>query len=253
MKKTAYIILLFTVIFSVSNAQVGAWEVATKTEMIVAYQKTWTWFTNTQNYAFKLKYTSYKDYFSKEIIESSEGYYKRLGNKYKTEAVGIKTIQNEKVRIIIDTTDKLITVLNPGKLNPALTDAKDLEVMLDNVKALKKRKIGKNICFRIDFIKNELYEAYEFTINDKGLLESLIYYYSEQIEEDDGDGQYLSPLKTKVKPRLEVLFSNYQAPVTISESEFQEKSIVLNDKQKINLLDKYKTFQLKDYRYQTKK
>lgn len=253
MKKTAYIILLFTVIFSVSTAQVGAWEVATKTEMIVAYQKTWTWFTNTQNYAFKLKYTSYKDFVSKEIIESSEGYYKRLGNKYKTEAVGIKTIQNEKVRIIIDTTDKLITVLNPSKLNPALTDAKDLEVMLDNVKALKKRKIGKSVCYRIDFITNELYEAYEFTINDKGLLESLVYYYSEQIEEDDGDGQYLSPLKTKVKPRLEVLFSNYQAPVTISESEFQEKSIVLNDKQKINLLDKYKAFQLKDYRYQTKK
>ena len=105
----------------------------------------------------------------------------------------------------------------------------------------------------MNFIKNELYEAYEYTINEKGLLESLIYYYSEQIEEDDGEGQYLSPIKTKVKPRLEVLFSNYQAPVVIAESEFQEKLIVLNDKQKINLLDKYKTFQIKDYRYQAKK
>jgi hypothetical protein len=237
----------------ISQAQVGAWEVATKNEIISSYQKTWTWFTNTLNYAFRVKYTSYKDYLSKEIIESSEGYYKRLGNKYKTEAIGIKTVQNEKARIIIDTLDRIITVLNPGKLNPALTDAKDLELMLDNVRALKKRKIGKNVCYRIDFIKNELYEAYEFTINEKGLLESLVYYYSEQIEEDDGDGQYLSPLKTKVKPRLEVLFTNYQAPVTIAESEFQDKSIVLNDKHKINLLDKYKTFQLKDYRYQTKK
>ncbi|MBI3518104.1 MAG: hypothetical protein HY062_01935 [Bacteroidetes bacterium] len=251
MRKAVYILFVF--VSTISSAQVGTWEVATKSEVISSYQKTWTWFTNTQNYAFKLKYTSYKDYVSKEIIESSEGYYKRLGNKYKTEVVGIKTIQNEKVRIIIDTLDKIITVLNPGKLNPALTNAKDLEVMLDNVKALKKRKIGKSVCYRIDFIKNELYEAYEFTINDKGLLESLVYYYSEQIEEDDGDGQYLAPLKTKVKPRLEVLFTNYQAPITIAESEFQEKLIVLNDKEKINLLDKYKAFQLKDYRYQAKK
>lgn len=251
MKKSLYIFFVF--ISAISTAQVGAWEVATKNEVISSYQKTWTWFTNTQNYAFKLKYTSYKDYVSKEIIESSEGYYKRLGNKYKTEAIGIKTVQNEKIRIIIDTLDKIITVLNPGKLNPALTVAKDLEVMLDNVKALKKRKIGKSTCYRIDFIKNELYEAYEFTINEKGLLESLVYYYSEQIEEDDGDGQYITPIKTKVKPRLEVLFTNYQAPIVIAESEFQEKSIVLNDKQKINLLDKYKAFQLKDYRYQEKK
>ena len=84
-------------------------------------------------------------------------------------------------------------------------------------------------------------------------MESLVYYYSEQIEEDDGEGQYRSPLKTKVKPRLEVLFTNYQSPVAIAESEFQEKFIVLSDKQKIHLSDKYQSFQLKDYRYQAKK
>lgn len=252
MKRTSYIFLLILIVFY-SNAQVGAWELATKAEMIAAYQKACTWFSNTQNYAFKLKYTSFKNHTSNEVIESSEGYYKRLGNKYKTEAIGIKTVQNEKVRIIIDTTDKLITVLNPGKLNPSLTESKDLEVMLDNVKALKKRKVGKSICYRIDFIKNELYEAYEYTINEKGLLQSLVYYYSEQTEDDDGDGEYTTPIKTKVKPRLEVIFSNYQTPIAIAESEFYEKLVVLNGNQKINLLDKYKAFQVKDYRYQAKK
>lgn len=230
-----------------------AWQPASKEEIVASYKKVCDWLIKTPNYSFHLKYTSYKNHSSNEIIESSEGYYKRLGSKYKAEAIGMKTIQNEKVRIIVDTSDKIIALTNPATLSPNIQSSEDLVKLLENVKALKKKIIGKNTNYRIDFKKNELYDAYEFTVNEKGLLEKLVYYYSEQTEKEYGDGGDEKPYETTMKPRLEIIFSNYMIPAKINEAEFTDKSIVLADNKKVTLLEKYKSFQVKDYRFQEKK
>lgn len=219
----------------------------------MSYKNVCNWFINNTNYSFDIKYTSFKNHSSSEIIENSNGYYKRSGNKYVTQAVGIKTIQNEKLRMIVDTNDKVIAISNPSTLAPNIQSSEDLNKLLENVKSLKKKINGKTSVFRIDFKKNELYEAYEFAVNEKGLLEKLVYYYSEQTEKDYGDGEEQKPVVVKIKPRLEIVFFNYQIPANINESEFSDKSVVLAANSKITLLNKYKVYQLKDYRLQEKK
>lgn len=252
-KKIFYIIIISVFANKATTQTNPVAQVATKEEVVASYKKVWDWFVKTPNYSFDLKYTSYKSHTSNEIVESSNGYYKRFGSKYKTEAVGMKTIQNEKVKIIVDTTDKIIALTNPGTLSPNIQNTEDLVKLLENVKALMKKSFNKSTLYRIDFRKNELYEAYEFVVNEKGFLEKLIYYYSEQIEKDYGNGGDELPMEFKVKPRLEVVFFNYIIPAKITETEFTDKSIVLADNRKVTLLEKYKTFQIKDYRFKGKK
>lgn len=247
--------LLYIVIFLIFGKRAftqtsSAWQTVTKEEIIASYKNVWDWFVQTQNYSFQLKYTSYKDHVSGEVIESSEGSYKRSGLKYKTEAVGIKTIQNEKVKIVVDTADKMIALTNPSNLSPTMQSTDELKKLLENVRALKKKSIGKSIVYRIDFTKNELYEAYEFVVSEKGLVDRLVYYYSEQTEKDYGDGENEKAIEFKMKPRLEIAFTNYVIQGKITETEFTDKSIVLADNRKVILLDKYKAFQVKDYRLQ---
>ncbi len=226
----------------------SAWQIVSKEEIVSSYKNICNWFINTSNYAFDMKYTSYKGHSSSDIIENSNGYYKRSGKKYATEVVGIKTIQNEKARIIIDTNDQVIAISNPSSLSPNIQSSEDLIKLLENVKSLKKKNLGKLTTYRIEFKKNELYEAYEFSVNDKSLLEKLTYYYAEQTEKDYGDDFSKKPSETKMKPRLEIIFSNYQVPAIVKDSDFNDKSIVIASNNKVELLEKYKVYQLKDYR-----
>lgn len=249
--KSLLLLLFFTIQIKNLQAQHNDWQTATKQEIIASYQKTCAWFINTSNYNFKMKYTSYKDHVSNEVFETSNGYYKRSGNNFKSETVGIKMFQNSKARLIIDTADQAIVVLSPTGLKPVMTDEKELGELLEKTKSLKKKKVGKGICYRIEFNKNDLYEAFEFTVDEKNLFQALVYYYSEQTEENYDNPEVYKPTLTKVKPRLEILFTNYLYPVQATDSEFQDKLIVLQNN-KVDLLGKYKNYQVKDYRLQSK-
>jgi hypothetical protein len=225
------------------------WQVANANEVAMAYQKAYSWFTGTSNYAFKLKYISYKNHTSNEVREISEGYCKRFNNKHRTEALGTLMIQNEHYKAMIDTVDKLIVISNTEKSAPVMADVKEMMALLKNTKALKKKMGTNNVSYRIEFNKNSAYEMYEFTVNNKGYLEKLVYYYSEQTEEHYPDEESVKPVKIRTKPRLEIAFSAYEVPAKITEADFSEKNIVMADPKKIVLLNNYKSYQVKDYRH----
>jgi len=199
-----------------------------------------------------MTYTSYKDHQAKNVAEHSEGYYQRSGNNYKTEAAGVKTVQNSKVRMIIDSANKVISLTEPTNLSPNLPSAQDLTTLLQNVKALKKKKDKTHCTYRVEFNKNTQYEAYEFTVGEKGLLEKAVYYYSERSYKDYGESGDEDPIELKVKPRMDVLFENYAFPIKTKESDFSETGISFREQNKVILSDPYKTYSIRDYRAQAK-
>ena len=231
------------------NTAPANWQMSNTNEVAMAYQKAYTWFTGTGNYAFKLKYSSYKNHTSNEAREVSEGYCKKLNNKHRTEALGTLMIQDGYYKTLIDTVDKLIVISNAEKDAPVMADTKEMLVLLKNTKALKKKTGTNNTSYRIEFNKNAAYEAYEFTINTKGYLEKLVYYYNEQTEEHYANEESTTPVKIKTKPRLEIAFNAYEVPAKLTETDFMEKNIVMTDAKKIVLLNKYKSYQVKDYRH----
>jgi hypothetical protein len=249
MRKFSFLIAVMLAGHVLLSQTTAAWQAASSTEIVQAYQKAYGWFSTTGNYAFKLKYTSYKNHSSDEVREVSEGYCKRLNNKHRTAALGTLLIQNENYKTTIDTVDKLIVISNAEKSIPVIADVKDMMALLKNTKALKKKTGTGNVSYRIEFNKNSLYEMYEFTVNNKGYLEKLVFYYSEQTEEQYPNTGSPRPVEIKTKPRLEIAFSAYEVPAKITEADFVEKNIVMTDPKKIILLNNYKSYRVKDYRH----
>ncbi len=248
--KTRVIFCFLCACSTVAWSQSAAWENASRQELVAAYRISYNWFINTPSYSFKLNYISYGDAVSKEPIENSEGYYKRVANNCVSEIIGIKTLQNANLKVVVDTADRLVTVTDPGNLSPAMTGQEELMALLDNARGLKKMKQSKSTRYHIDFKEGGQYEAYEFIVNDKGQGEGLTYYYQEQITRADGEGE---DKEIKMKPRLEIRFSDYQVPAKYTESEFSERGILVHEKGKLNLTAAYRNFRLLDYRLQAKK
>jgi len=249
--------VLFAFLFSISSyAQPSAWQASGKQEIIEEYKNACNWLMNTPSYFFRLKYTSYKDYVTKEYLESAEAYYKRVTNNYRTDALGIKTLQNSKIKIVVDTANNTVTVMSPSSVSLTISSAEELETMLNNTKALKKIKASKTtVCYRVDFNKNSLYEAYEFSVNDKGILERITFYYSEQNNNENEYAQQSNEKSkgSKMKPRLEILFFGYQVPALFSKSDFEDPQVLINAKGKISLTGSYKNYRLLDYRLHNEK
>lgn len=248
MKSKLFTGMLVLILMSSSYGQTGEWTAAGKQEIIDAYHQACNWLINTPSYYFKIKYATYKDHSTKVHLESSDAFYKRVMPHFRTEALGVKTIQNTKWRFVVDSGQKTITVMNAANYTVNIAGSEELSEMLDQFKALRKRKVSKSVlCYRIEFEKNNLYDAYEFSVNSRGLLEHLIFYYSEQDRDADLDtGEPGS--SGKISPRLEISFYDYQVPAKYSSSEFDDTQIVVNDNGQIDLLGDYKNYRLLDYR-----
>ena len=100
-----------------------------------------------------------------------------------------------------------------------------------------------------EFKPNDLYAAFEFRVNAKGLFTLITNYYSTELQENEDD-----PNSLKGKPRMEIAFSGYQTNVKFDyNKEFSEKKFITENGGKIVLNKEFKNFELKDYRFTTKK
>jgi hypothetical protein len=251
MTKRIYLTLLSLAICICLGAQSKSlsWSVATAREVALAYGNACDWYLKNENYCFSLKYTSYKDHVSNEINESSTGICKRRNNRFRTEALGNLMIQSDSYKLVIDTLNKSVVVANPDKQSPQVAGLEDVQKLLKFTRALKKMELPTATRYRVEFKNNAVYTAYEFTVNkSSGYLESLVYYYGEQKESVYENEQDINPVIIKSKPRLEIKFTAVNQAAT--ENDFRENGILVAAAGKIKLANKYKSYKLKDYRYQ---
>lgn len=253
MRKFGHYIVFYLFCYSALLSQNQVWEVSSPAEISNAYKKACSWFTSTSSYAFKLRYTSYSDAITTVKIESSEGYYRKAENNYITKVMGIKTIQNGKVKVVLDTVDKLVTIMDPGTLNPSIASSEQLETLLSNTKSQKKSRDGRGVRYRIEFKKNSQLDAYEFLINKSGVLESVVFFYAEQIEKIDSENK-TEQLEKKIKPRLEINLFDFEVPLRYKDTDFSEKAILQKNQEKnFFLTEAYAGYRMLDYRTYSKK
>lgn len=252
MKKYLFIPVIFISLALVSftvKPKVVLVDASSKEELKKAYEKAIEWFSSFPNCKVDIKYSSFTDHTSTKAYDQSVGFYKRDKNNVHVSSMGVTTIQNEKICLVVDTVNQIIVLKNKTELNTAPVDSKSLSELLDNVKSLKKQNAGDETLYQMEFKPNELYSSFEFRINTKGQFASITYYYSKEVKEDEDDKKSMIG-----KPRMEIAFSGYESNVKFNyENEFSEKRFVKETSGKITLNDHYKKYELKDYRFTEKK
>lgn len=247
--KIVHILFIGFVCLSFSHKQKNAgWEVSSKEEFTGAYDKATAWFSKNMNYKVNVTYASFSDHNTVNAYEKSDGFYKRNKNYIHSSALGITTIQNEKMCITVDSLNALIVLNNKKQVNQTPVDLTALSELLNNVKSIKKQIVtSTETTYQLEFKPNSTYSSYELKINDKGLLVGMKYFFSKEVKKEEGE------TTLKGKPRIEVTFSNYQTNVNFAyEKEFSEKIFFKEENKKIVLNEKYKKFELKDYRFAVK-
>lgn len=242
-------IFYFLVAASVLRSQ--SYTLIGKNDFIAAYGKVCNWLMVTESYSCQLNYMSFTNHLDINAHDTEKGYYKKSGKNFSCEIMGIKTVQNNRVKLLVDSSDKIITITNPQIINAAGMDVGEVEKLLDNAKKISKRISGKSTIYRIDFKQNTMYEAYEIKIGAYDIIEQLTYYYSERIDRDYSEK--IEGVEIKVKPKLEIHFKNFVPGVKISDYEFSENTYVSTGEKLIHSSRLYKNYTVRDYRLNTQK
>lgn len=253
------ILLIVTVLIlnGPSTAKAGNWESASKKEVLDKYKNALDWFTKTATYKVNVSYASFVDHAATVPYERSEGSFVKNGKNLHSIVLGMHTIQNERYRITVSDDEQLIALNNLSATEQLPADMNSFSELLDHVQAIKKEVKTGSTCYRIEFVPNGLYASFEFELDAAGLLSKLTYFYSaEMTEENDEADENGNVNKEKIRgrPRMEVSFYNYQLNVkTDYEKEFSEKKYFTVSGKKMILSEKYKHYELKDYRYDLSK
>jgi hypothetical protein len=244
----SFIILDFSnLAFSLKSA---GWDTSSKEELKTVYEKATAWFSSTSNCSVNIAYSSFSDHVTQKAYDHSEGFYRRDNQFVHVSSMGITTIQNKKIGLVVDSINQYLVLRNKAEIVSSPVDNNSLTELLNNVKAIKKQSIANGeTAYRIEFRPNAIYEAFEFRINAKGLFTMITYYYDKEVQEDEDD-----PASLKGRPRMEIVFSGYQLNVKFDyDKEFSEKKYLEEKTGKIILNKEYRNFEVKDYRFDAKK
>ncbi|MGL5075005.1 MAG: hypothetical protein ACRDBG_04100, partial [Waterburya sp.] len=131
-------------------AQVLIWQNASKEEVKKAVKTGTQWFDLQNTCVINIDYTSYKDHFSNTEMDKQSGYYKKKGSNYTTDLLNIKTIVNNKYRIIIDTTNETIVITNKTKNKANVISENIYDGFIDESTSIKKRNDNAKTIYRME-------------------------------------------------------------------------------------------------------
>jgi hypothetical protein len=236
--------------YAQTNVNTAKFETTTKEEVLPAFEKAINWFLITKSYSVNVVYTSYMNHTTTIPYDKSDGYYKRSGNNFSSSAMGVHVLQNDKIRITVDSVNQLIVINNSSEVSQAPVDISSFAMLLEKAVSIKKQRLANGVLtYKIDFDKSNIYKSYEFSLDEKGLLKNIKYYYNQELKADEEDEN-----SVKGKPRIEITFNGYETNIKFNaEVDFSEKKYLKEENNKIILKDSYKKFEIKDYRFAIKK
>lgn len=216
------------------DATVAAKELKDMQQLQVKYTK----------YSVNLKYFTYDTKNDEGIKDKSEGYIIKYNNCIKSRLMGIYTLQNKSLRISIDSVKKLIQVSNPFTSEQSDFSLNDYIKILGYCKAVKKATVNKTTGYRFETKNIEGVMAQEVFLEEGIIKEANIYYANKHFVREN------NTVRTEmVYPKLQVLFSNFNSNLKLTESDFNEAQIlVVQNNKTIKLTEAYRGFKLIDGR-----
>jgi hypothetical protein len=151
---------------------------------------------------------SYDDYISTTYHQRTEGYFKRSGNEYYSYMLGTRTIQDNDQRIVIDSSKKVICIADPTISMNNVVDAGSYASMLKACSSIQKAQWEGYTYYKMVFPPGQRMTSYEFSIKDS-LLQRIVIYYDIEVKKG-----------SKIKPRMEVEFSNWKTGTKYSADVF---------------------------------
>jgi hypothetical protein len=212
-------------------------------EVLVKLTELHQYYFKNPNYSVELKHVLFSSNNATDVIdESFNGYYKTNGKLEQSHLMGVFTIQNNDLRLVLDTQSKVITISDPVKIEPFNINGIQNSLKLCDSYSIFKTDSIEQILMEFNPKKNPLNKLVISIKNNR--ITRLDMYHTETIENSKDE---------QILPHTRIEFTNYIEKYKIKATELNFNEFLKQKNNKISVADKYKNYKLHDLRNFNKK
>lgn len=177
------------------------------------------------------------------LADQSEGFIKKEGIKFHSYLSGVRSVQNERIRVSVDTSQKILLLSEPEDLTKNEVVTNNWKITRKNIKGCLQKKIQDKTVYRVECISGPVL-GIEMIVNASNLIDEItILYRSEYFSEQ---------LNKSVRPMLKIKYSQFTENPRFEKNDFStEKYITIDKKGQIIPTQEYFSYKLIDTRYST--
>ncbi len=222
------------------------WMPVSKEETRKMFQNMSNAYFSTPSFSMQVNQTSYVGHSSEVPHDKSTGKFLKNNNTYTSLLLGIRTIQNEKLKVVIDSADKLIAVSNSDRAFKSVPLTEDLDQSLFFVLDIKKMTANDLVYYSLRFKENFTYTKIDFILTPDFFMKEMVMYFDEDLPVNADDAEHSPKSKLKYK----VSYSGIKKNIALNTAQFSEnRYLTYNSKQKTYALkEEYKNYTLQDLR-----
>jgi hypothetical protein len=197
------IALLFSLVARVLLAQ--AWTACDVQELLDHIKRNNELYGSVPSFQLNIDIASFRSYTDASPYDRATSLLTKIGKRYRVEALGMLTIQDELHRITVDSAEKVLMVGHAGDMMQAI-GSDHSEAILKSASAISKRTTPSGTIYRATFREGSYYEHMEIGYDPKGWLSSVACYWRHAIQENPDD-----PRSPSYKPKITFTFDRPQS------------------------------------------
>lgn len=200
----------------------------------------------TPSFSMQVNQASFIGHKSEVIHDEATGKFYKNNKSYVSQLLGLQTIQNEKLKIVIDSTNKMMAINNSDRSFKAIPSIEDLDQSLFFVSDVKKLISNGLVFYSLRFKENFTYTKIDFVLTTDFFIKEMVMYFSDDLPINPDDEENSAKSKLKYKVTYTGIRKNIQIkPEMFSETHY----LTYNTSQKKYILnERYKKYKLQDLR-----
>jgi hypothetical protein len=220
-----------------------SWSPATREELKASLEGMDKKMNAMDHYQVNITHLSYEDHASDLVHEKASGYYRRDKKCYHSLVLGIQSIQNENLRLVVDTVARRIIIGNPDASLERQSSPELRDLAFDRCKSISKSD-DKNIrSYRMVFPDDYSLSSCTISSDSQYRLQEILILYNRKVKNTE---------HKEVKPKMKIIFSEWNESLRFQPGEFSEAPYLIKDGNKYRLTNTYKAYKLIDQRLNIK-
>ena len=205
------------------------------------FKKMNKYYLSHEHISMDIEYLFYENHQSKKAIDVQWAKYKKSGSKFYYAMDGITTIQNDKHKLVLNSSNKIILVTKKQKeIDSKVFTGATMDSVLTLCKRIDYTKMEGGKKHYVLTYKSSNYFPYKklvIVLNSNNSLSKMIYYYNRAINytPDEND--------VEEAPRMEIVYKNTSTKVIATYQYSLSKYVKIQGK-KISAVSKYLNYRL---------
>ena len=236
----SFVLLAILVVANSGFAQ-NQWEPAEKEVLEKKVQAVSRFFGDEEAYRVEVRMSSYKGHLAVTPHDVAEGYIKKVGKNTCVSSLGMVTVQDGILKVMVDTANRIIGIYEANKaFYKGMIDLENLR--FEGGGNCFSRSSKKATSYRMEMPGSSPLERIEFTVDHKNFLSDWTLFYAREVEEENASGTV-----SRAKPKLGIEYRlSTTAPLLHAEERVDHYISIKGDK--VIAKGSYRSFELVDFR-----